>query len=133
MQEASITQSGVMLQTAEWHPHSVRYLLARGAFYGLDGNLCFRNPDVEEIAHKIEAAHAESSQGIFIPDRENDELSWALGNKEHPGRTRGSGVVSWLVAFEEDKGTYRSRKRTAATRKAEWGQTLESSMQGQID
>ena len=62
------------------------------------------------------------SEGSFRSDRENDILSTALGNKEHPGRTRGKGVnVSWRDGFALDYCTYRSRKRS----KAEYDTVLE--------
>ena len=35
----------------------------------------------------------EAKRGTFQPQRENDELTWALKNPEHPGRARGIGVV----------------------------------------
>ena len=47
-------------------------------------------------------------------NRENDELTRALGNPEHGGRVRGRGVgVSWKEGFsqDEDRYGYRSRKR----------------------
>ena len=50
-------------------------------------------------------------EGRFHPDREKDELSRALGNPEHPGRTRGtSGSVPWVHGFSDSTG-YRSRGR----------------------
>ena len=58
----------------------------------------------------------------FQADREKDILSTALGNKEHPGRTRGKWVnVSWRDGFAVDYCTYRSRKRS----KAEYDTVLE--------
>ena len=69
-----------------------------------------------------------SSQGSFSAYREKDILSEALGNKEHPGRTRGKGVyVDWGDGFADDYRTYRSRKRS----KVEYDNRLEQ-MQGQI-
>ena len=53
-----------------------------------------------------------SSQGTFRPDREKDELSLALQTPEHPGRTRGKGVIPWKIGFKEDIHTYRSRMRS---------------------
>ena len=47
-------------------------------------------------------------------NRENDELTRALGNPEHGGRVRGRGVgVSWKEGFsqDEDRYGYKSRKR----------------------
>ena len=38
-------------------------------------------------------------------------LTQALGTKEHPGRTRGTGVVPWKLAFPEESHTYQSRSR----------------------
>ena len=52
--------------------------------------------------------------GTFIPDREDDVLSWALGTKEHPSRARGVGLVPWQIALKNDKSTYRSRARNNA-------------------
>ena len=50
-------------------------------------------------------------EGRFHTDRENDILSRALGNPEHPGRTQGtSGSVPWKYGFPESGG-YRSRVR----------------------
>ena len=36
---------------------------------------------------KILVAIEEARLGVFEPNRENDELTRALGNPEHPGRT----------------------------------------------
>ena len=41
----------------------------------------------------------------FVPERENDELTRALRNPEHPGRTRGTpGSVAWKVGFPNAGG-----------------------------
>ena len=48
-----------------------------------------------------------AQEGTFIPDREKDELTMALGNPEHPGRTRGTpGSLSWKAGFP-DAGGYK--------------------------
>jgi hypothetical protein len=60
---------------------------------------------------KLQAAIKAAKEGRFHPDREKDELKEALGNPEHPGRTRGtSGSVPWVHGFP-DSGGYRSRER----------------------
>ena len=62
---------------------------------------------VRKLQHYIEAAQ----QGTFFPDRENDELTMALGNPEHPGRTRGTpGSIPWKVGFP-DAGGYKTHER----------------------
>ena len=61
----------------------------------------------EELVKAIKAAR----DGTFQPDRENDELTRALGNDEHIGRTRGAGDVPWKTGFSECSDSYRSRQR----------------------
>ena len=51
------------------------------------------------------------AEGTFQPDRERDELTYALGNPEHPGHTRGKGVVPWKYGFRGYIELYRSRQR----------------------
>ena len=59
----------------------------------------------------MQNGHITSQQGTFIPDRENDELTEALGNPEPPGRTRGTaGTVAWKVGFP-GVGGYKNRER----------------------
>ena len=36
---------------------------------------------------KLVEAIEKARKGVFTPNRENDELTHALGNPEHPGRT----------------------------------------------
>jgi hypothetical protein len=66
---------------------------------------------------------------MFKPDRENDELTKALGNKEHTRRTRGLGsVIPWRSGFAEESQTYRSRERAnkrKAQEKATWIESIE--------
>ena len=50
---------------------------------------------------KILVAIEEARTGVFTPNRENDELMGALGNHEHPGRTRGKCVVPWFEGFAD--------------------------------
>ena len=60
---------------------------------------------------KLLVAIEEARTGVFQPNRENDELTRALGNPEHPGRTRGMGVIPWYEGFSEWNEDYRSRAR----------------------
>ncbi|KAG2629994.1 hypothetical protein PVAP13_3KG472402 [Panicum virgatum] len=125
-QAERLVHSGVTLQTDGWDPWAVRYLLARGAYYNPDGSLGFHDRDAEDLGRKIHEAHEAASTGAFVPDRENDELTRALGSKEHPGCTRGTGNVPWRFAFPEHLGTYRSRGRRNAQQQAEWQSLLQA-------
>jgi hypothetical protein len=67
---------------------------------------------IAKVHTEIVRAISEVREGKFIPDRENDELTRALGNPEKPGRTRGFGPsVPWKSGFPEHIDTYRSRDR----------------------
>ena len=57
---------------------------------------------MQEVSRDLVAAIDETQQGTFHPQRENDELTRALKNPEHPGRARGIGVVPWKVAWAGD-------------------------------
>jgi hypothetical protein len=52
-----------------------------------------------------------AAEGQFQPNREKDELTYALDTPKHPGRTRDKGVILWKASFPEDTDTYRSRQR----------------------
>ena len=47
-------------------------------------------------------------------------LTQALGTKEHPGRTRGTGVVPWKLAFPQESNTYQSHLKGRADQEAEY-------------
>ena len=60
---------------------------------------------------KLLVAIEEARSGVFEPNRENDELTRALGNPEHPGRTRGKGAIPWYEGFSDWNTDYRTRAR----------------------
>ena len=110
--EQDLLAKGVQPATLHWPDRS------RTWFFGVGGTL---DPDtgkpvwtkeqlatpIKRLQEVIEAAQ----EGRFHPDKEKDELTEALGNAEHPGRTRGtSGSVPWLHGFPKSGG-YRSRER----------------------
>ena len=63
--------------------------------YNDDGSLRFPNDAVRQLAERIQGLQAQVANGTFVPDREDDVLSRALGTKEHLGRARGVGLVPW--------------------------------------
>nr|AAG46073.1 transposon protein, putative, CACTA, En/Spm sub-class [Oryza sativa Japonica Group] len=88
--EANLIERGIEPATANWPERSKFWYYAHG------GTL---NP-------------ADGSLGTFRPDRDRDELTLALQTPEHPGRTRGKGVIPWKIGFKVDIHTYRSRMRS---------------------
>jgi len=65
--------------------------------------------EISRAAERLVRAREAVQSGEFRPNREKDELTYALENPEHGGRTRGYGAVLWLHSFEADRETYRSR------------------------
>ena len=54
---------------------------------------CIYGPNIQRAAQRLQEAIQAAAERTFQPDRERDELTYALGNPEHPGRTRGKGMV----------------------------------------
>ena len=82
------------------------------------------NIPVKKLPQYIEAVQ----KGTFVPDRENDELTMALGNPEHPGWTRGTpGSVPWKAGFL-GAGGYKCQERRKKVQQAQM-QALQARVQ----
>ena len=79
---------------------------------------------MSSLVQRISEINDEVRKGTHNTNRENDVLTQALGNKEHPSRTRGAGLVPWKIAFEEESSTYRSRSRGRVAQEAEYMRVL---------
>jgi hypothetical protein len=115
---------GVEPETVIWEPRSLFFAMARGARHSPNGSLTFEKPSMRSLNTRISKINEEVMQGTRTSNRENDVLTQALGNKEHPGRTRGAGLVPWKLAFEGDSTTYQSRSRGKAAKEAEFYRAL---------
>ena len=84
-----------------------------------DGNLAFQQPETEEVARKLKEYAEQQNAGTFIPERERDALTLAIGTKEHGGHVRGmSSELNW-EGFVNDihiykKDHYKQELREAA-------------------
>ena len=89
---------------------------------------------IREAADKLDEALKVVSEGSLKPDREKNELIYALGTLEHTGRVRGMGVVPWKHGFSAYLDTYRSRARKKAEQEEkmraleEWVASIEGAM-----
>jgi hypothetical protein len=54
---------------------------------------CIYGPKIQLAAQRLQEAIQAAAEVTFQPDRERDELTYALGNPEHRDRTRGKGVL----------------------------------------
>jgi hypothetical protein len=65
---------------------SRNWILARVPAIAPDGNVSFQKPSTEQIYQKLEELAEMQKKGLFVPDREKDMLSAAIGKPEHPDR-----------------------------------------------
>ena len=49
------------------------------------GKCAWKDKKLDGKVEKLREYFAKSAKGTFVPDRENDELTEALGNPEHLG------------------------------------------------
>jgi hypothetical protein len=82
------------------------------------GDITFSNFAVVELANKVKDLASKASDGSFTGVRENDILTVALENPEHPGWVRGvSSSVGWGKGFgEEFAGMYRKKRKKTKER-----------------
>ena len=86
--EQDLLAKGVQPITLHWPDR------ARTWFFGVGGTLdpesgkcVWMNDQLAIPIMKLEEVIKAAQEGTFIPDREKDELTEALGNLEHPGQT----------------------------------------------
>ena len=68
---------------------------------------------MQEVARDLVKAIDEAKHGTFQPQWENDELTRALKNPEHPRRARSISVVPWKVAWTGDS-SYKTHRKSKA-------------------
>jgi hypothetical protein len=112
--ENELSNKGITLGTEGWPERAKHW------WYGHGGSL---DPAIVECVHqkktftpttKLVKVMEDAQAGLIRVNRENDELTHALGNPEHMGRTRGKGAgVPWKERFSqhEDPYGYKSHKR----------------------
>ena len=76
---------------------------------GLETGKLVHGTKLKRATQRFSYALQAKAIGAFRPNREKDELTYALGTAEHSGRTRGLGQnISWEHGFPDDRDTYRS-------------------------
>ncbi|XP_052155987.1 uncharacterized protein LOC127773837 isoform X2 [Oryza glaberrima] len=91
--EEQLCQAGIVVEIDGWGTRTKHYAYARKAQLSDSGELVALGPRQQELKEKITEAVSLARQGKYVPVREKDEFTLALGMKEHPGRTRGVGSV----------------------------------------
>src|SRR6266508_1481179 len=101
-------------------------MLGRRSTSSSCAELSFNKPKTVEVFNKLAEIHAQVTQGSFVPYRENDVLTKAVGTKEHSGRTRGFGSkVPWKKGFPNDLYKYKSRRNADQRRREEFKAAFE--------
>ena len=86
--EDEMRSQGVVPETDEWETRWRNYVLGHGAGYNMEtGELIQKKEQIEKPLKALKTTIKEAQEGRFKADRENDELTKALENPEHTGRT----------------------------------------------
>jgi len=109
--EEDLIARGILPATSNWPLRAKYYFYAHGGTLNMEDGLFVTSDAIREAANKLDGTLKAVSEGSFKPDREKDELTYALGTPEHTGRVQGIGVVPWKHGFSADIDTYRSRQR----------------------
>ena len=112
--EDELIRNGIIPEVLKWNQR------ARDWFYAHGGTLDSEGKCIYTVKHKenplpidaFRSAAKDVEEGRFHPDREKDELTRALGNPEHPGRTRTTpGSKPWYIGFPAEMKKYPDRSR----------------------
>ena len=109
--ERNMKAVGVTPQIETWPERCRTWFYAHGGKLDPKTGAVLELASLKEATDELLKAIAEARAGVYEPEREKDELSRALKNPEHPGRTRGKGLVPWLLGFADWNDSYRSRER----------------------
>jgi hypothetical protein len=109
--ESEILAKEIEPESINWPARAKFWFFGHGGRLDLETGKIVFGPKLERAAQRFAYARNVVDSGVFKPNREKDELTYALETDEHGGRTRGYGEVSWEHAFPDDRDTYRSRQR----------------------
>ena len=71
----------------------------------------FQEGKSKRSRREVTSSNRRCSNGGVHPQQRERRAYSALGNPEHPGRTRGKGVIPWYEGFLEWNDDYRTRAR----------------------
>ena len=119
-QEAELKKRKIKPVTEGWPQRARNWMLGHCKGYNMENGELILDETNLVPKEAIEKAIALVNKGEFVVDRENDELTKALGNPEKSGRARGYGPdYTWFLAFSECNESYRSRERAKKRKEQE--------------
>ena len=101
--EADLRAKGITLGTEGWPERAKHWWYGHGGSLDLETGMCkHRKKKITPTATLFQAM-TDAADRLYRVNRENDELTHALGNPEHTGRTQGKGAgVPWKEGFPSD-------------------------------
>jgi hypothetical protein len=96
-------------ESIDWPERAKYWFFGHGGTLDPETGKVVFGQKLQRAAERFAYARSTAQSGQWQPKRDKDELTFALENSEHGGRTRGYGELSWEHAFSLDRDTYRSR------------------------
>jgi len=110
--EADLIAKGIELESAKWPERAKKWFFDHGGRFNPETGVSVYGQKLQTAAERLAYAIQAKEIGAFKPNREKDELTYAIGTAEHSGQTRGLGRnTSWEHGFPNDRETYRSHQR----------------------
>jgi hypothetical protein len=109
--EQEILGRGIEPESMHWPERAKYWFFGHGGTIDLETGKIVYGEKLERVGQRMAYARGLVESGTWQPNREKDELTYALETAEHGGRTRGYGEISWEHGFPKDRPTYRSRQR----------------------
>ena len=109
--KSDILGKGVTIESINWPECAKNQFFAHGGRLDLQTEKLVHGPKLQRAGERVAYARNTIASGVFKPNREKDELIYALENAEHGGRTRGYGAISWEHSLPTNRYTYRSHQR----------------------
>jgi hypothetical protein len=75
-----------------------------------EGEMLLDCPDIQNVTTSLQQIVQNEKTGEFVPRRQHDELTEALGTAEHSDRVRGQSCgTNWKVGFPQEAQSYKKR------------------------
>jgi hypothetical protein len=93
--EKELIDRGLVLESLDWPERAKHWFFAHGGRLDLETRKVVYGERIQAVAERFHQARSVAQSGEWQPNRDKDELTYALRNPEDGGRTRGYGSVSW--------------------------------------
>jgi len=76
--ERDLIDKGIAPATMDWPEHSRNWFYSYGRSLDLETGACIFGQKIQQAAQRLQEAIQAIAEGTFHPDREKDELTYAL-------------------------------------------------------